>query len=135
MPNSVRLTFARLTAVAVAAAALTACASTGGRHDAARPSDTAFVVGSTGWLNGNFETPGPAEPNAPTRAPAESPALRATSPWIGTIGLRQLLPGNWEIGLGVAVPNPGGFAPNVETVPPTDRFHGAGVGLWLKLDF
>ena len=135
MPNPLRLTLARLAAVAVAAAAtvLSGCASNAGRLDAERPADTAFVVRSSGWLNGNFETPDAPEPSAPTRAPGESPALHVTSPWIGTIGLRQLLPGDWEIGLGVAVPNP--YSPLAQTLPPTDRFRDVGVGIWLKLDF
>jgi len=131
MPS--RLTFLRLAAVVVAAAALSACASTGGHREPQRPADTAFVVRSSGWLNGNFETPDAPEPSAPTRAPGESPALHVTSPWIGTIGLRQLLPGDWEIGLGVAVPNP--YSPLAQTLPPTDRFRDVGVGIWLKLDF
>jgi hypothetical protein len=134
MTKSSRPVLTRLAASAALAAALTACASTAGRHSADRPSsDTAVVLGSSGWMNAAFETPECADPHPATRAPGENPALHVTSPWIGTVGLRHLLPGDWEVGVGVAVPNP--YASNAESMPSSQRFQNVGVGVWLKLAF
>jgi hypothetical protein len=135
MPNTNRLRLVRLTAAAVAVTALTACATTGRRRDGERPADTAFVVSSPGWLNGTFEGSRTPCPDAATPKPrTDNPAIEPKSPWLGTIGIRQLLPGDWEVGVGVAVPN--SYGPEAQTLQqPTDRFRGAAVGIWLKFDF
>jgi len=136
MPNSNRLRIARLTAAAAVVTALSACATTGGRRGGERPADTAFVVSSPGWLNGTFEGSKTCPPDAAApKQRADNPAIEAKSPWIGTIGIRQLLSVDWEVGVGVAVPN--AYGPQAETLAPapTDRFRGAAVGVWLKFDF
>jgi hypothetical protein len=136
MPNSHCLRLVRLTAAAAVVTALSACATTGGRRGAERPADTAFVVSSPGWLNGTFEGSKTPSPDAASPRPrTDNPAIAAKSPWIGTIGIRQLLTVDWEVGLGVAVPN--SYGPQAETLAPapTDRFRGAAVGVWLKFDF
>ena len=135
MPNTHRLRIARLTAAAVVVTALSACASTGGRRGGERPADTAFVVSSPGWLHGTFEGAKAPAPDACAPKPsAANPSIEPKSPWLGTVGIRQLLSADWEVGVGVAVPN--AYGPNAEPVTAeSDRFRGAAVGLWLKFDF
>jgi hypothetical protein len=135
MPNSHRLRLVRLAAAAVAVTALSACATTGSGRGGERPADTAFVVNSPGWLNGTFEGSKTPTPDAAAPRPrVDNAAIEPKSPWIGTLGIRHLLSVDWEVGLGVAVPN--SYGPTAETLaPPTDRFRGAAVGVWLKFDF
>lgn len=128
----------RIAAVLAALLVLGACATTSGRGTGdrpgrERPADTAMVVQSSGWLNGVFESREGPEAGGVAPAPGTNPAIQAKGPWLGTIGLRQLLAEHCEIGLGVAVPNP--LAENLEMLPATERFRDAAVGIWLGIRF
>ena len=60
-------------------------------------------------------------------------ALAPHGPWLGSIGLRNLLPGSYEYGFGLCLPNPSQPRP-ADTVP-VERLRALGIGVWLKFDF
>lgn len=111
---------------------LPACASAA-RDEAFHPAEPEFVVGSNGWISGALS------PSDPTTAPvgchsaSRNLALRAEDPWLGTIGLRQELTGDCELGLGIALPS-SYFGPQ-RSDSLAARPNDLGIGLWLKIDF
>jgi hypothetical protein len=108
------------------------CASSSGK-DRGSGYAPGLVLSSPGWLNGTF-----AQPEQSTSAPSApqyvgNAALRPRDPWIGTIGLRQRLSDAYEVGLGLAVPNP--FTDTTQSPVAAERARDLGVGVWLKFDF
>ena len=119
--------------VALAAAGLTGCASHCEPARSARGADTSIVVLSNAWLNGAFESCRADADHFDRAEPAASVALQPHDPWLGTIGLRRLLPGHSEIGFGVALPN--SVSGGTQTPLANDFVRSAAAGIWLKFDF
>ena len=120
-------------AAILAAASLSACASVGADSPNRRRESTSFVVASTGWLSGATAATEPTDdlgrpPVTPTNA-----ALKPDGPWLGTIGVRSLVPGKYEYGLGVCLPT--STISYVEQDIATDPFRSIAIGVWLKFDF
>jgi hypothetical protein len=115
------------------ALALPACASARGDSERRIRERTDFVVASTEWLTAATSAIESLDDlgAAPSAATA-SPALEPESPWLATIGLRSLLPGAYEYGLGICLPNFGNS--RVEEISP-DPLRTLAVGVWLKFDF
>jgi hypothetical protein len=119
----------------LAAAALTSCASPGAgaeRHE--RPG---IVLGSSSFFSRALEGPESRPESSPrdtgARSATANPALCPDDPWLGTIGVGTGLPGAYEYGVGLCVPNP--FGSRVEPSVATDRTRTLGLGAWLKFDF
>ena len=115
--------------LAALCAGLTACASA--QHEGYRPPEPEFVVGSNGWISGALLPSGPATDGVGCHSAWRNHALRAEDPWVGTIGVRQELPGDCELGLGLALPS--SYFGVSESL--ADQPDDLGVGLWLKIDF
>lgn len=111
---------------------LTACASANA-PEGYRPPEPALVVGSNGWLSGALRPSDPAADPTGCHSAWRNLALRANDPWLGTIGLRQELPGDCELGLGIALPSSYFGLERTDSLAakPDDL----GIGVWLKIDF
>jgi hypothetical protein len=110
---------------------MTACASAA--HDGARPTEPEFVVGSNGWISGALL---PGDQHGDTvgcHSAWRNHALRAEDPWVGTIGLRQELTSDCELGVGIALPS--SYFGVQQSASLTARPDDLGIGLWLKIDF
>src|SRR5437868_3295229 len=107
---------ARLAALAIAAASLAACASGTSHHPAGAGSGSDFgvVVGTSTWIHAPTESWVADTLKPACRTPACA-ALEPNDPWLGTIGVRRLIPGACELGFGVTVPK--SFAPAGASAP------------------
>jgi len=121
-------------AALVVAASVASCASPVGKADLERCEERGFVVGSSAFFSCALETPETRSEETGGRAAAANPALRPDDPWLGTIGLRSLLAGEYEYGLGVCVPNPYSTRIGQQSFL-ADRGRSLGVGAWLQFDF
>ncbi len=122
-------------AAMLAATSLSACASVDADSPNRRRESTGFVVASSGWLSG--ATASTERTDDPGRSPSTptSPALQPDGPWLGTIGVRSLLPGKYEYGLGICLPTSTLALSNVEQHISSDPLRAVAIGVWLKFDF
>lgn len=119
--------------LAAGSAGLAGCASAGPDAAPRGPAHFGVVLASPGWLNASLETWRPEVSCTGGRAATRNRALRPDDPWLGTVALRRLLPGEYELGVGVALPNP---LPASDSSPiASDRPTDLAVGVWLSLDF
>lgn len=135
-PSPNRRRFLPLAFCALAAALSAAGCATSPSRDpfapAPRDNRSGVMVGSSGWLNGSLESPeGPNCVGA--HAVSGNAALRPYDPWLGTIGLRQCRPGEYEFGFGLCLP--GASSRSAEGSATPDRSGDVGVGGWLSFDF
>src|SRR5262245_61948142 len=112
-------------------AGLTACASAS--HEGVRPPEPEFVVGSNGWISGALLPSDPSADAVGCHSAWRNLALRADDPWVGTIGLRQELTGDCELGVGIALPSSYFGVQRADAL--SEKQHDLGIGVWLKLDF
>lgn len=110
---------------------MTACASAA--HDGVHSPETEFVVGSNGWISGALLPSNQEADTVGCHSAWRNHALRPEDPWVGTIGLRQELPGDCELGVGIALPSSYFGAQLSDSL--SARPDHLGVGLWLKIDF
>jgi hypothetical protein len=125
--------FRHALAALVAVSALTACGSVGAPAPERRHEQAGFVVASTAWLTGATSTSERAEESACAAYAPVNPALQPDGPFLGTIGVRSLLPGSYEYGFGICVPN--STISHVEQQLAPDSLRSIAVGVWLKFDF
>src|SRR5512147_1644655 len=114
------------------AVGLTACASAG-RDGGAPAAEPQFVVGSNGWISGALRPADPEADQVGCHSASRNLALRADDPWFGTIGLRQALPGDCELGVGIALPT--SYFGTQRAASVSERPGNLGVGVWLKFEF
>ena len=113
---------------------LPACASaTPGDAPTAPLSRPELVVASNGWISGALRPSDPANDPTGCHSAWRNHALRADDPWLGTIGLRQALPGACELGVGIALPSSYFVAQRADAL--SAQPGNLGIGVWLKLDF
>ena len=120
-------------AALLAATSLTACASVDPDAPDRRRVHTSFVVASSGWLSGATASTERTDDAGRCTSTPVSPALQPDGPWLGTIGVRGLLPGKYEYGLGICLPT--STISNVEQQISSDPLRAVAVGVWLKFDF
>src|SRR5262245_14833648 len=112
---------------------VTACASAARDGGVPRPPEPELVVGSNGWISGALLPSNPESDHVGCHSAWRNLALRAEDPWVGTIGVRQVLADDCELGLGIALPSSyfGVQRSDSLSTKPDDL----GIGLWLKIDF
>ncbi len=122
----------RRTAVVLApalAVVLAGCAS----QSPSPPPDEAnagpLVLTDSRWLRTSPE----GNSDVGARKSGANPSVAPETPWLGTIGLRDIVPGVYEMGVGVCVPNPSDSHRTFSGA--VDPLRSLGVGVWLKLDF
>jgi hypothetical protein len=123
----------RATLLAVCAG-LTGCASAYPDHASMPLPQPEFVVASNAWISGALRPSDRDADPVGCHSAWRNLALRAEDPWLGTIGLRQVLPNACELGVGIALPSSyfGVQRSDALAARPADDL---GIGLWLKIDF
>jgi hypothetical protein len=124
---------AHILAVLAAASALTACGSVGPGPAERRRPQAGFVVQSSDWLTGAMTTTERTDDAGRSAYAPVNPALQPDGPWLGTIGVRSLLPGSYEYGFGVCLPNSAISYLEQQIAP--DPLRSIAVGVWVKFDF
>jgi hypothetical protein len=121
---------ARFAAAIAATALVAACASRTPRYAPEKDVETKLFADSTSWLNGARAC----ETTDDAGVPSVSPALRPVDPWVGAVGVKFGVRGEYEYGVGLCVPSSTVGGTGVE---PSEigRTRQTAVGVWLKLDF
>jgi hypothetical protein len=123
----------RVLAVLAAASAPAACGSVGADRPGRRHAQASFVVQSSDWLSGATVTPERGDEPVRGAYASVNPTFQPDGPWLGTIGVRSLLPGSYEYGVGICLPNSTISFLEQQIAP--DPVRSIAVGVWLKIDF